>query len=67
MESILRTDPNVVVILAFTSVSLPRTSLAYTANSHLGLGMASKAGVVNGSQAVRNWMERYIHASLCSS
>ena len=79
VESILRTQPKTDVILALTSCSRPRTSLAYTANSHLGLGRAGKRGgsgntggctredLVNGSQAVRYCKTRCVHASLCCS
>ncbi len=79
VESILRTQPRTDVILALTSCSRPRTSLAYTDNSHLGLGRAGKRGgsantggctredLVNGSQAVRYCRTRCVHASLCCS
>ena len=75
VESILRTEPKTLVILAFTSCSRPKTSLAYTANSHLGLGRGGSANagggtaedLVNGSQAVRYCRTRCIHASLCCS
>lgn len=79
MESILRTEPKTEVILALTSGSRERTSLAYTDNSHLGLGMGGRGGgaeksggstmeeSVKGSQTVRYSSVRCDHAEVCSS